>query len=75
MKYPTGESVKLGDNVKAWEGNHGKVVCCFDDRVFSNNYPEVKWGHLKKGILVDTQKAGLIHIEEFDEDFEFVSRG
>lgn len=74
MKYPTGEDVCLGDKVKAWQGNYGKVVCCFADQVFGESFPAAAWQHLKNGILVDTEKAGLIHIEEFDEDFEFISR-
>jgi len=64
MKYPTGEDVRLGDQVSLWRGAEGIVVCSLDTGEFSGAYPEAEWSYLKSGVLILSQEAGLIHYIE-----------
>lgn len=74
MKYSDGNEAKLGDRVKLWDGCHGVVVCSFDTNEYSTDYPGSEWGYLKSGVMIKTDKAGLIHYIEADEDLELIKR-
>ena len=71
MNYPTGEPVKVGDQVTA-DGMPGVVVCDFDNREFLDGYsgwdmPEVEMlggGKLCSGVMIETEEAGLIHYKD-----------
>ena len=68
MKYTDNEVVKVGDEVELWAGCNGVVVCSIDDGEYSEKYPKKDWVYLKSGVLIKTDKAGLIHYLEPDED-------
>lgn len=61
MKYPDGTLARLGDKILIWEGNEGVVVCSMDTDEYSEEYPKETFGYLKQGIMVLSEKAGLIH--------------
>jgi hypothetical protein len=61
MNYQNGEQIRLGDRVSLWEGVEGKVVCSIDTEEYSTEYPREEWSYLKRGILVESSQAGLIH--------------
>ena len=64
MNYRDGRPVRLNDRVETWEGNRGIVVCSIDTREFSEAYPESQWDYLKRGVLVATERVGLIHLTD-----------
>jgi hypothetical protein len=73
MKYLDGQEVNVGDNVQLWSGCHGVVVCSMDSGGYTAAYTKEEWGYLKSGVLIKTDKAGLIHYIEADEDLQPVA--
>jgi hypothetical protein len=74
MKYSDGNEIIVGDRVKVWDGSFGIVVCSMDTEEYTPSYPEEEWGYLRVGILIDTDKAGLIHCTESEEELELIER-
>jgi hypothetical protein len=74
MNYLSGERVKLGDVLQLWDGCQGVVVCSIDDGEYSAKYPIADWSYLKSGILIDSDKAGLIHCIQPESSFELLRR-
>jgi hypothetical protein len=75
MKYPDGQPMKPGDKVKLWEGCYGTVVASIDSDEFTEKYPKEEWDYLKAGVLIDSDKAGLIHYLEPEKTLELLARG
>lgn len=75
MNYPDGKKVMVGDRVKLWEGCHGVVVSSIDDDQYTDEYRKAEWAYLKRGVLIKSDKAGLIHYLDPDSTFELVERG
>jgi hypothetical protein len=74
MLYRNGKRVKVGDRVRMG-GDVGTVVCSIDDAKYSEGYTQSDWGSLKKGVLINFPKFGLIHYEdELEEDIEPIDR-
>ncbi|MBB3814519.1 hypothetical protein FHY13_002883 [Xanthomonas arboricola] len=61
MTYESGEIILLGDTVSLGSDLYGTVVAIFDEGKYTEEYPEVDWSYLEKGVLVLTKDAGLIH--------------
>ena len=74
MKYPNGDIVKLGDIVELWNDCQGEVVCSFDDDTYSKEYTKSDWGYLKRGVLIKSNQAGLIHYIEPETTMRMVTR-
>ena len=74
MKYSNGEKICVGDRVKVWEGCVGVVVASMDTDEYSSEHPKEQWGYLKVGVMIDTDKAGLIHFPEPDPDLKLIER-
>jgi hypothetical protein len=72
MKYKNGEEIRVGDYVIA-DDSKGTVTWVHDAPQFSQDYPE-GWGGLSDGLLVLTEKWGLIHYPTADEDLILVRR-
>lgn len=72
MKYKSGEDIRLGDKVIA-DDSEGVVTCVFDNEQFSEEYPK-GWGGLSEGLLVLTEKWGLIHYPRVDADLVLIER-
>ncbi|VEA62820.1 Uncharacterised protein [Salmonella enterica subsp. salamae] len=69
MKYLNGVTVHINDKVRLWENCNGIVVCSIDTNEYSEEYPEADWKNtLKRGVLILSDQAGLIHYEEADQD-------
>jgi len=66
--------VMVGDQVKLWEGCHGTVVCSMDDNEYTPEYPKAEWSYLKNGVLIDSDKAGLIHYIRPENSFQLLRR-
>lgn len=75
MKYLTGEEVTIWDRVQAWDGCRGIVVFSIDADQFSDRFPKADWAHLERGMMMDTESAGLVHLKESDEDLLLIARG
>jgi hypothetical protein len=75
MKYPDGQEARLNDVVRLWAGAEGVVVCSLDTDEFSSAYPKNEWSYLKKGVLIESPQAGLIHYIEPETTLELVRRG
>lgn len=77
MRYSEGKPVKLGDRVRyGADGALGRVVGIIDSGEFQAGYPEEEWAYLERGVLVESDKFGLIHYpSELDDDIVLDSRG
>lgn len=74
MKYPTGDDVRLGDRVELWSGCVGVVVAVIDRDEFGPDHPKADWQYLKSGVLIDSDKAGLIHYLEPERTLKLTAR-
>jgi len=74
MKYDDGKQVLLGDKVRLDGGITGTVMCSIDDGIYTSEYLESQWEHLKKGVMVFSGQAGLIHYPEWNEDCMLMER-
>ena len=74
MRDGRGEIVSAGDRVRLWGETYCEVVCSFDDRAFSGSFTDAAWGHLDRGVLIETEAGELFHYDEPDEDFEIVRK-
>ena len=74
MKYVDGTDARLGDWVELWEGAQGRVVCSLDTGEFAAAYPREQWAHLRSGLLVESDRAGLLHYRLPDEDMKLLAR-
>jgi hypothetical protein len=74
MKYPNGELVRLGDAVKLWTNCTGIVVASIDTDEFTVDFPKSDWAYLRSGVLIQSNKAGLIHYLEPEPSFVLVKR-
>lgn len=72
MKYQSGEDAKVGDKVRLSDGVEGVVVCSIDADEYTSDYPKTQWSYLKRGILIDFEKYGLIHYEMPDPEIELI---
>jgi hypothetical protein len=61
MRYPDGQDVRVGDVVTIDQNHHGMVVGCVGDGCYLPPQTKEQWGHLGKGILIDTNFGGLVH--------------
>ena len=76
MLYSDEKEAKLGDKIAIFPAHSGVVVACLDRIEYSANFPETEWAYLERGILVQTDFAGLIHYPELGaEHFALVARG
>ncbi len=74
MKYSDGHKIKVGDKVKLWEGCFGEVVASIDEGDYSTGYPKFDWDYLKKGVLINSDEAGLIHYLEPEKTLILLKR-
>jgi hypothetical protein len=61
MRYSDGNEARIGDVIAIDEHHHGNVVANLDANQFSDAFPRESWQHLQRGILVETDFAGLVH--------------
>lgn len=74
MNYSDGQEVRLGDSVKLWEGCYGVIVCSLDTNEYTVDYPKEEWGYLKTGVLIESDKAGLIHYVKPEQNMRLIGR-
>ncbi len=74
MKYEDGKQVLIGDKVHLDGGITGTVMCSIDDGIYTSEYLESQWEYLKKGVMVFSEQAGLIHYAEWNEDCMLIER-
>jgi hypothetical protein len=74
VKYPDGAEARVGDRVELWDGNVGVVVCSADTNEYSASYPKQVWAQLGEGVLILSEKAGLIHYKEAESTMRLLSR-
>ena len=59
--------MKLGDTVRLENGETARIVCDYDRRDFSADYPESEWGDAAlDGILVLTEHGTLVRVVRTD---------
>ena len=75
MQYPDGKPVRVGDRVRLESDAEGRVVCDFDHDEHDVGFARSEWQYLKKGVLIETEKFGLIHLPEDDPGLELIERG
>jgi hypothetical protein len=64
----------LGDRVKLGEDACGIVVASMDSGEYSQEHPAAQWAYLKKGVMIEFPKYGLIHCEESEPDLQLIER-
>lgn len=74
MNYLDGKEVRVGDKVMLWPGCYGVVVASIDTGEYGHGYPREEWEYLKKGVLIDSDKAGLIHYLRPEKGLELIAR-
>ena len=74
MRYSDGQEVRLGDSIKLGEDEGGIVVCSIDTGEYTDEHSEAQWSYLKKGVMINFPKYGLIHFVEPDEDLQLIAR-
>jgi hypothetical protein len=74
MKYSDGQEVKLGDQVRLGADDAGVVVASIDSGIYGEQHPCAQWGYLKRGVLIEFPKYGLIHYEESEPDLQLIRR-
>jgi hypothetical protein len=75
VKYLTGEEVLIWDRVQAGDGCRGLVVFSLDADQFSYRFPKAHWAYLERGMMIDTESVGLMHLKEANEDLRLIARG
>jgi hypothetical protein len=74
VKYPDGQDVRLGERVKLGQDGGGVVVASIDTNGYTSEHSEAQWGYLKKGVMIEFPKHGLIHYEELEPDLQLIGR-
>ena len=75
MIYSDGHEAMIGDTVAISGIHRGIVLACLDRSEYSLDYPRDEWAYLQRGVLIQTDFAGLMHYAEIgDEHFALVSR-
>jgi hypothetical protein len=75
VKYSDGNEAKLGDVVAIDDTYRGIVVANFDGAEYSPEHPSEDWSYLAKGILINTDFAGLVHYPDCtNEPMVLISR-
>lgn len=74
MRYPDGQEARLGDRVELWIGNEGTVVCSIDTGEYQSEYPKEQWAYLGEGVLVLSEKGGLVHYKVPEPTMRLLSR-
>ncbi len=74
MKYFTGEIVEIGDEVELSFHDCGVVVCSIDDDKYSTSFPKNEWQYLNVGVLINSQKSGLVHLSKSNEDLILIRK-
>jgi len=75
MRYANGEDVRLWDRVQVWEDCFGIVVCAVDADEYGHGFPREHWSYLERGVMVATDRVGLIHFDDPEAGFDLKVRG
>jgi hypothetical protein len=67
-----GRLIRLGNRASIGKAIDDVVVFSIDTDEFSSELPKDKWLYLGRGIMVQTERVGLVHLEETDEDVEII---
>ena len=74
MKYRDGTNIRVGDRIRIAGDDYGLTVVSIDTNEYSPEFPEQEWNYLKKGILIKSEKVGLVHYDEYSDDIELLKR-
>jgi hypothetical protein len=74
LKYLDGQDVKIGDRVRLGDDSGGVVVASIDANEYSDKHPRAQWEYLKKGVMIEFPKHGLIHYEVAEPDLQLIER-
>ncbi len=66
--------MRVGDRVALGDDRDGIVVASMDTGEYDATHPETQWGYLKKGVMIEFLRYGLVHFEEPDEDLILIAR-
>ena len=75
MQYPDGQEARVGDKVLCWDGCVGVVVASMDTNEYSAEHPREQWGYLGEGVMIATDKVGLIYYTEPERTMVLLERG
>ncbi len=69
-----GRVIRLGDRVSIGNRTAGVVVFSIDTQEFSAEFPKDEWAYLGRGIMLEIERVGLMHLEETDEEVEIIDQ-
>ncbi len=72
INYLSGEKILVGDIVKCGDCT-GKIVFVISSDQYCNEYPKENWSYLNEGFGIDTEKYGLVHQIDPDEDLILIN--
>jgi hypothetical protein len=75
MLDANGKLIRPGDRVAVNACIEGVVVFSIDTDEFTPDFPKRDWDYLGGGIMVQTDRIGLMRLVEGDEDFEVIVLG
>ena len=61
MRYSDGQGVCVGDVVAIGQTHQGTVVACIEEGQYLSPHTREQWGHLERGVMIDTTFGGLVH--------------
>jgi len=68
-----GKLIRVGDGLDIGHGwATGVVVCSIDTGDYSPEHPNEQWAYLERGIMVETDNAGLIHHTDNGWELEII---
>ena len=67
MRYPDGTDIRVGDKIKIADDDLGVIVFSIDTNEYSADFPAQEWSYLKSGIMIRSDKMGLVHYEKYSE--------
>jgi hypothetical protein len=74
MKYANGETIQTGDYIQFDPKSTGRVVCDIENGVCVDGVNLDHWKYLRVGVLIQTDRYGLIHLTATDPDISLISR-
>jgi hypothetical protein len=75
MKYTNELDILLGDHVRLDSDMVGVVVAVISEGIYSDEYTSEDWSYLKEGVLVLSDRIGVIHYLDASNDLDFIERG
>jgi hypothetical protein len=72
MRDADGTLIKLGHHLAIGSGLEGVVVFSIDSDEFAPDFAKAEWAYLGRGVMVRTDRAGLVWLPDADADIRVI---